>query len=279
MATLNLTLTEVTSVFYNSPSQGYTNLAPNIVQFGSAATWAKPFTLTCPALPTGVASCTISRTSTNMTGAATGVILTAGNAQATVPIYYGDVLTISAMPAVDYGEPTVSLSQTTVSGNVTATITAGATWHTVLDTSSSISVSANITSSSSSQIISVSGLNNSLPTRFTGNITASGGFTSQDAGGLYVITATQNYTYNQSWNATQTTGVNNSGQIEASVKMTTNAPFYITGVCTLTVTLSTGQIELTGALSDFEGSDGGTYALAQPFLNATLNLTKVEQFY
>lgn len=85
----------------------------------------RSYTLTVPALPTGVASCTVSRTSSPSAAAATGTLITAGSSQKTATVYPDDVLTITASPATGYNAPTATLSATTVKSNVTATLTAG----------------------------------------------------------------------------------------------------------------------------------------------------------
>ncbi len=130
MAQLQVNLSNIQSVVYNSTSKG--KIEPTVVKFGNAATWAKPYTLTIPALPTGVSSCTITRSSTQFTGASTGTIVTAGASAKIVTVYHGDVLSISATAATGYNNPNASLSQTTVIGNITSTVTAGSllpSWH------------------------------------------------------------------------------------------------------------------------------------------------------
>lgn len=132
MAELQVNLSNIQKVIYQSSSQG--QIEPNVVQFGNVAIWAKPYTLTIPALPAGVSSCTITRTSSQFTDAVTGTIATAGSVSKTVTVYYGDTLSIAATAASGYNAPTYRLSQTTVTGNVTATVAAGsvaASWHTL----------------------------------------------------------------------------------------------------------------------------------------------------
>lgn len=117
MAETKIPLADLKKVVYNG-SEATT------VNFG-VCTWAKPYTLTLPALPTGVASCTVSRSSTKSSIGTTGTIATAGSTAKTVTVYHGDVISISATAATGYNNPTASLSATTVTGDVTATVTAG----------------------------------------------------------------------------------------------------------------------------------------------------------
>lgn len=117
MAEIKIPLADLKKVVYNG-SEATT------VNFG-VCTWTKPYTLTLPALPAGVASCTVSRTSTKSSIGTTGTIATAGSTAKTVTVYHGDTITISATAATGYNNPSATLSQTTVSGNITATITAG----------------------------------------------------------------------------------------------------------------------------------------------------------
>lgn len=167
MATTTINLPQLKSVTYTSPSQGLNAAEPMIVEFGDAAVWAKPFTLSVPALPTGVASFTVTRTSTKTSYAATGAIVSGGGNAQTVPVYYGDTLTVSATAAESYGDPTATLSQDTVTGDVTLTVTAGAytpSWHTIID-GSGVTLRRNNTTS-------ISGVKAGVPTRasFSGHI-------------------------------------------------------------------------------------------------------------
>ena len=159
MATQNITLADIKTVKYTSPSQNLSAVEPNIMIFKGHTywttctcgdtdpghycvchgnyggdmtevttpdiTWAKPFVLSIPALPTGVASCTVARSSTQATLGSTGTLATAGTSAKTATIYYGDVLSISGTASTGFNNPTVSLSATSVTGNVTASITRG----------------------------------------------------------------------------------------------------------------------------------------------------------
>ena len=119
------------TIFDYSPSSGYTNptvrLSSSEVK-GDVTLIATPgirmFTLTMPAVPNGVYSYVITRTPT-LEGAAAEESFYGTNYQQYPTIYEGDKLTIGAIPQPQYGTPTATLSQTTVSGNVTATVIAG----------------------------------------------------------------------------------------------------------------------------------------------------------
>lgn len=129
MAQLKVTLTDIQSVVYNSTSKG--KIEPNIVKFGNSATWAKPYILTIPVLPLGVASCVVTRSSSYFTGVQTGAIATAGTSQRTSTIYYGDNISVSANASTGYNNPTVnfrggSTSWNGVTSGATVEITAGA---------------------------------------------------------------------------------------------------------------------------------------------------------
>lgn len=123
MAQLQIPLADLTSVRY---VVGDTVNEAHTAHFGSAATWCKPFTLSVPALPEGVASCTVQRLSTNCTLGSVGTLVSAGQAATTAAIYYGDTLAVSAQAAYDYQEPVVTLSASAVTGDVSVSITAGA---------------------------------------------------------------------------------------------------------------------------------------------------------
>lgn len=79
----------------------------------------KAYTLTISSLPTGVASLTVERTSSPLKGASTGTLTNGAT------IYYGDTLTASATASSNYNSPSLSWTSTTVTGNVTASVTAG----------------------------------------------------------------------------------------------------------------------------------------------------------
>lgn len=74
-----------------------------------AVEWRKAYTLTIPNLPTGIASVTIKRTSSEMTDVST-TTWTAGSSAKSVEVRYGDVLTITATATAGYGVPTCGLS-------------------------------------------------------------------------------------------------------------------------------------------------------------------------
>jgi hypothetical protein len=77
------------------------------------------YKLTIDAKPTGVASITVTRTSSPLKGAATGTLSSGAT------IYYGDKLTATATASANYGSPTLSWTSTEVKGNVTISATAG----------------------------------------------------------------------------------------------------------------------------------------------------------
>lgn len=122
-----------------SPSTGYNN--PNVNGSGTYYSVITPtsdttinivaggkqtFTLSYPAKPAGVGSYTITRNGSTLVSNPTSA--------GTATIYYGDTLAISATAASGYNAPTYSLSATTVTGNVTATVTAGSLmpkWYTI----------------------------------------------------------------------------------------------------------------------------------------------------
>ena len=77
------------------------------------------YKLTIASRPTGVASITVTRTSSPLKGAATGTLSSGAT------IYYGDKLTASATATGSYGTPTLSWTSTEVKGNVKLVVTAG----------------------------------------------------------------------------------------------------------------------------------------------------------
>lgn len=82
------------------------------------ATWAKPYTLTIPAMPTGVAGVAVTRSSTRRSFTSTGTVLTNNST-----IYYGDVISITAASPVNgYNNPTVATNSYTISGDFTLPI-------------------------------------------------------------------------------------------------------------------------------------------------------------
>lgn len=103
---------------YNNPtitgistsSSSPTTITGNIATYVTAGT-VKAYTLTISSI-TGVASQTITRTSSPLKGAATGVL--SNNAT----IYYGDKLTMTATEATGYSAPSVPSGEITVTGNI-----------------------------------------------------------------------------------------------------------------------------------------------------------------
>lgn len=130
-----LTQTATALTGFNSPEFNWsTRTVTGDVTAGVSSGSLKSFTLTIPALPTGVASCTIARSPNGTQGIAPAAqTFSAKDSTQNVTIYYYDTLTIGATAASNYKTPTCSLSQISVTGNVTATITAGAAyaWYTI----------------------------------------------------------------------------------------------------------------------------------------------------
>ena len=78
--------------------------------------WRKAYTLTIPKLPSSIASVTITRTSSEMTGVTT-TTWTAGSTEQNVEVRYGDVLTITATKKTGYTTPVFDLSLVSGSGS------------------------------------------------------------------------------------------------------------------------------------------------------------------
>lgn len=123
MAQLQIPLAQLKSVRYADGSVMY---QAHTVHFGSAATWCKPYTLSMPPLPEGVASCVVQRLSSACTLGSAGELISAGSAASQATVYHGDTLSVSAVAADGYEDPVVSLSKTTVDDDVTVSVTAGA---------------------------------------------------------------------------------------------------------------------------------------------------------
>lgn len=153
-----------------SPSTGYNN--PNVNGSGTYYSVITPtsdttinivaggkqtFTLSYPAKPAGVGSYTITRNGSTLVNSPTSA--------GTATIYYGDTLAISATAASGYNAPTYSLSATTVTGNVTATVTAGSVatqWRTIFSGSTTVTAT-----SESGASKTISGLRAGVPTKAT----------------------------------------------------------------------------------------------------------------
>jgi len=258
---------------YNTPTY---KLSATIVSGNVTATVTagslKTYTLTVPALPTGVASCTVSRTSSPYGGGSTGTLVTAGSSQKTATIYYGDVLSISATATSGYESPTATLSQTTVTGNVTATITAGLTslrWRTIFSGTESVydecgniieedtRLQMYVSSNGGSSTKTVSGLKTDVPTKITGVL--------------------DYYLYVQATNRSVDVSGTGSNSISGS-----------SGYVSYTFTLSSGSLKVTASGSRTVTTEGGydecgeyypgtstTYKLN----NATFYITSIEQYY
>lgn len=91
----------------------------NIIQITAGS--GKPYTLSYPAKPAGVYSYSIKSNGTR--------IVSSPSSSGSTTVYYGDYLTISATASSNYRDPTYKFnngsSSITVTGNVTATVTAG----------------------------------------------------------------------------------------------------------------------------------------------------------
>ena len=265
MATTTINLPQLKSVTYTSPSQGLNAVEPMVVEFGNAAVWAKPFTLNVPALPTGVASFTVTRTSTKTSYAATGVIVSGGGNAQTVPVYYGDTLTVSATAAESYGDPTATLSQDTVTGDVTLTVTAGAytpSWHTIV--SSSISITNN--STSTPKTITVNGMRANTLTRatFSGSIVAYGFEDSTDTN-IRCTASINRRTNEESENGVYTGSGHGSGATSGW-----NYGFNIT--------MGNNSISFLPSSSGYYADECGN-SWPMDFDGATVTITSVEQYY
>lgn len=256
MATTTINLPQLKSVTYTSPSQGLNAVEPMVVEFGNAAVWAKPFTLSVPALPTGVASFTVTRTSTKTSYAATGAIVSGGGNAQTVPVYYGDTLTVMATAAESYGEPTATLSQDTVTGNVTLTVTASAytpSWHTIY------TGSLRVTGTSSP---TVNGLKANVPTRAT----FSGRIYSDHWSGTYA-------TINQRTNAESNNGVyTGSGSGNAGYGGTVNYGF--------TLKMNNNSVSFAPTMDGYYVDEcGNNENIGLNSSGSYVNITKIEQYY
>ena len=80
--------------------------------------WKKPFTLSFCKMPVGVRNYTISKNGV--------VIVDSPQSEGSVVVHYGDNLQIFAIADTNYAQPTATLSQIQVTGDVVAKVVAGA---------------------------------------------------------------------------------------------------------------------------------------------------------
>lgn len=284
MATTSINLKTLKKVVYNSPSQNFNEVEPNIVQFGSAAVWAKPFTLTAPALPMGVSSFTIRRVSTQTSYAETGIIISGNTTTQNTEIYYGDVLSISATAAEHYNEPTATLSQNTVTGDVIATITSGQYipyWHTIWSGNSTLSVLAfgDVIGGSDTDTLTVSGLTTTRDIRFSGNMTWSAGFEEQHS--LWTVTpissigGTRVFIYNNA------DSFHIGGVVDATLTLPTGEEYELSAEADINLSFGNGQVELSTIIGNmsYPSEVEGLVQSATIRSSAGCTITKIEQYY
>lgn len=147
-----------------SRNSSATQATSNISFTPSVSRSVHSYTLYYSAKPTGVATHTVYRNGVALSNGAT--------------IYYGETLTQTATATTGYNNPSVNWSSITVTGNVTATATAGSVavqWRTIFSGSTTIT-----TNSESGATKAISGLRANVPTKitFSGNILNNWGFAS-----------------------------------------------------------------------------------------------------
>ena len=126
MANLQGKLSDINMVIFNGQEC-------KLVHFDDACTWADKYSLTIPQLPVGVGSCEVTRVSSQATLATKGKIAVgSANSETKVDIYYSDVLSATATEGHGFNAPTVTLSETNVTNNVTANIRRGSAKSTTL---------------------------------------------------------------------------------------------------------------------------------------------------
>lgn len=282
MATTSINLKTLKNVVYNSPSQNFNEVEPNIVQFGSAAVWAKPFTLTAPALPTGVSSFTIRRVSTQTSYAKTGIIISGNTTTQNTEIYYGDVLSISATAATGYTTPTAKLSQTTVTGDVTAIVRGGqyvGSWHTIWTGNASANATASYPTTSDTKTITINGLSTSRRTRLTGTISVHGGFTAVYGGGAYSITPTESLSSGDTWTNHELSGWSITKKCTADWTMGSKSGSVMM-TCEALMSIISNGIQVTANSTYGEAGEFEFFlALGKAQTYCGITITKVEQFY
>lgn len=85
--------------------------------------WRKPYSLTIPTKPTGVANITVGRTATDSNCDQ----VTASSFSSSGTVLYGDTLNVTASPSNHYNNPTVSFSSGVTNGKVTGDVVVGIT--------------------------------------------------------------------------------------------------------------------------------------------------------
>lgn len=213
---------------YNNPTYSLSStIATGNITATVTAGSVKSYTLSVPKLPTGIASCTISRTSSPLKGASTGTIATVGSSTQSITVYYGDVLSISATATTGYNAPTYKLSSTTVTGNITTTLTAGSV------KSFTLSYPAKPSGATAFSIMRIDSpyANASVDTNIVYNPTSAGTITVYYGDELTAgITAATGYNASVSWTSKVITG-NTSITASASLKtFTLSYPAKPTGV-------------------------------------------------
>lgn len=119
MANLQGKLSDINMVIFNGQEC-------KLVHFDDACTWADKYSLTIPQLPVGVGSCEVTRVSSQATLSTKGKIAVgSATSETKVDIYYSDVLSATATEGHGFNAPTVTLSETNVTNNVTANIKRG----------------------------------------------------------------------------------------------------------------------------------------------------------
>lgn len=240
---------------YNSPSLTWTSkTVEGNVSLGCNGGSVKAFTLTKSSLPTGVSAHTVTRTSSPLAGAHTGALSNGAT------IYYGDVLTQSATAATGYNNPSVNWSSVTVTGNVTATVTAGsvaAQWRTIYSGSFTLTTSTFETITN----YGVPNLKANVPTKLTGQLS---------------ITYTNYKEETNNYSAKE----NSKGLYSVSVSGTAynSASAYLK--------MADGKVELWTSGDDYledgwwdEECGGFVGSSGYTFKNATAKITKIEQYY
>ena len=114
-------LSSIKKVVYK---KGSSTSEPNVVDFDKKAKWAKPFTLSYPALPKGVKSYSITIVTT-ITEKELGVIVNSPSSKGSTEVNFKDGLKISALQDSGWEPPKASLSSEEVVNNITATVQAG----------------------------------------------------------------------------------------------------------------------------------------------------------
>ena len=245
---------------YNAPTLNWTSqtVTGNVTSTATAGS-VKSYTLTMPALPTGVASCYVSRTSSPNKGAATGTLVTAGSSQKTATIYYGDVLSISATATTGYTSPTASLSATTVTGNVTATIKAGtvtAIWHTVWEDTDCGTTLDFYATSTGTKTYTLSGLKAGVPTKC-----------------VFTVTVKDSSGSSSTWN---NSGTEDSDGSYSGIKTGTS---WVSYEHSYTLKMASGKIEYSGSGSGIYIDEDCGIEETYGFSRIDVSIRSIQQYY